>query len=264
MKRRNHSVPGDTFLRGWQAVATFSVVVLALVPLIYSLARMGLKQNTSVAGRTSHRNDESAVDQQLMPAFLPAIQGYPGPTILPPPTEVPPGDEYPIPSGITHEVVTIGTAPDSDLLSQLKDELDTDNASHLAARLVDPFHLQIAEGCANGGLSQAKLESGLSSLFSGGSVPTIQGYFRQSDALGRKSVRVYVTGWQGTVPIPGFTPEPEPASPLCNNWPIAPAEWGLYYTPDSSTWWWEDWRSGRYESLVRSRAGMGTYFVIRP
>lgn len=264
MKHRNRSHSCDTFVRRWQIVVAVAVMALAFIPLIYSLASVGSQRKTSIAGRLALPHDDSSMDQQLMPAFLPAIQGYPGPTILPPPTQVAPGDEYPIPSGISYEVVTIGTAPDSDLLSQLKDELDNQNASHLAGRLVDPFHLMVSEGCDNGGLSQAKLESGLSSLFSGGSIPIIQGYYRTSDALGRKSVRIYVTGWQGTVPIPGFTPQPEPASPLCNNWPIAPAEWGLYYTPNSSTWWWEDWRWGSYESLLRFRAGMGTYYVIRP
>lgn len=202
-------------------------------------------------------------------AFMPLFDdsdSYPGPPFPPTSTPVPPGVWYPIPPGIPYEVVTLTSAPDADILTVLQGELDSHNVAALAVRAVDmvPFIVYQEERCRDAVYSYLDLQNALAGLFAAGSIAKIQGYFRQADTAGNRDLAIIVSGWQGTVPFPNHTPDPN--LPWCDHWPTSPSLWSMMKIGNDPAWRWEDWWPGEYDSLVRYYADLleSTYYVIRP
>ena len=218
------------------------------------------------AGEGRARPDSAGVytdrtlQQEDAEVYLPSLDGYPPPeaTYLPSPSPVPPGAYYPIPDGIQHQVVTLQSAPDSDLLAVLQAELDAEQADALADRASEPFTLGLGEPCANA-VWRDQLADVLDGLFAAGSQPMIQGYFRTEDGVGQRILSIVVAPWQGDVDIP--TPVP---APWCDKWPIEPSVWVLEEHYDTGTWAWSSWWPGTYDTIVRRRAAYSTYYVVRP
>jgi hypothetical protein len=195
--------------------------------------------------------------------YAPQLQAYPPPG--PSPTPYPLCGWYSVPTWLTDvEEVTLAASPDADFLVPLQAALDKGDATALTSMAWRGLGVTVSDDCPRV-VYEDELRDALDILFDAGSCPRIQGYYRFSDSKTRRSLTLFVSGWQGTVRWPDWTPEPEEITP-CDRWPVGTVPWELGQSGDGE-WVWSFWGPrGGYSALVRyySHDGHGTYYALRP
>ncbi len=236
------------------------ITILATAVLVIALA---LAWSSVVLVPVTGPTSRPAEAGLLARSFMPVAGPYPGPTYAPTRTPVPAGQYYPIPDGLQYTIVSLDTSLDADVLVGLQGELSGGDAVSLSGRTANPLKIAIGgEECKNG-VSPAELEAVLTGLFGAGSIPLIQGYYRQELYGGSTRIlSIVIAGWQGSIPVPSYTPTP--MTPWCDLWPTRPSVWTASVSDDETDWHWSEWESGPYEAIVQRYSGSGIYYVIRP